>query len=230
MVILLIISSLFIVAVLTVAVYFWQKPSAAPDTELLPYSGFQPRGLFSGEDSQPSAPEIDSTTSVDSAEHRASLLERSKQGDRTILLEFRLPAERDDYDAALDHLVDQADSTVKLLSLVSYVTRNELPVNKQLAQQFIEGCKRAPDRGTTAKMLHIAALSDDANLYQQAIENALHFWREGHLTEVTVPELTAILDGEFWLLSSQTRSSGAGFVLKRTLADARRELERAANN
>jgi hypothetical protein len=36
-----------------------------------------------------------------------------------------------------------------------------------------------------------------------------------------------LFDGEFWVLSARTRSSGAGFILKRKLASARRELETA---
>jgi hypothetical protein len=42
--------------------------------------------------------------------------------------------------------------------------------------------------------------------------------------------LRSILEGEFWILSSPTRRSGAGFLLKRALAGARRELEAAHND
>jgi hypothetical protein len=37
------------------------------------------------------------------------------------------------------------------------------------------------------------------------------------------------LNSEFWVLSSNTRSSGAGFVLKRTLSNATRELKTQSN-
>jgi hypothetical protein len=79
-------------------------------------------------------------------------------------------------------------------------------------------------------MLHIAALSDDAAVYQKAVETALTFWRDGHLIDISAVELRSILDGEFWILSSPTRSSGAGFLLKRALNGARRELEAAHND
>jgi hypothetical protein len=75
--------------------------------------------------------------------------------------------------------------------------------------------------------LHIAALADDAAVYQRAVEVALRFWREGNLPDVSAQELRSILDGEFWILSSPTRSSGAGFLLKNVLAGARRELNAA---
>src|SRR6185436_4016064 len=80
-------------------------------------------------------------------------------------------------------------------------------------------------RDGTAKALHFAALSDDADLYGGTVELALELWRDGKLTNVSADELRALFDGEFWILSARTRSSGAGFVLKRSLANARRELE-----
>ena len=67
-------------------------------------------------------------------------------------------------------------------------------------------------------MLHFAAaLSDDAASTNAPSKMALHFWREGRLPDVSAMELQLYLTGEFWVLSSGTRSSGAGFVLKRTL-------------
>ncbi|HJZ80521.1 MAG TPA: hypothetical protein VKD91_09250, partial [Pyrinomonadaceae bacterium] len=59
-------------------------------------------------------------------------------------------------------------------------------------------------------------------------EQALQLWHEGKLSAVSALELKALFEGEFWILSSRSRSSGAGFVLKRTLDSARRELEAAA--
>jgi len=67
-------------------------------------------------------------------------------------------------------LVAGADSDPKLLSLVSFVSRNELRANKKLAESMIGSYKSAPDRNSTAKALHVAALSDDATVYQSAVE------------------------------------------------------------
>jgi len=77
--------------------------------------------------------------------------------------------------------------------------------------------------------LHIAALSDDAQIYGQAVEVVLDVWREGKLQDVSAAELLSLFNGEFWVLSSNARSSGAGFVLKRTLSTAKRELELTNN-
>jgi hypothetical protein len=225
------ITSFFILAFLAVAIYFWQKPASSTEAEVLrPPPG---RGLFidGTHDGQALAlAEAHSEAIANTARQRTELLERAKGGDRSALQEARNSGDADLYQEALDLLVADADSDTKLLSLVSYVTRHELPVNKKLAERVFDSYKNAPDRSSTAKMLHVAALSDDATVYQSAVEIALRFWRERRLSEISAQELRSILEGEFWILSSTTRSSGAGFLLKRTLAGARRELEAAHND
>jgi hypothetical protein len=107
---------------------------------------------------------------------------------------------------------------------MSFVAQNELRVNVALAKKAVAAWRKSPSRQGTAKVLHLAALSDDAELYGATVEWALELWREGKLANVSTEELRALFDGEFWILSARTRNSGAGFVLKRTLANARREL------
>ena len=101
---------------------------------------------------------------------------------------------------------------------------NEREAQKHLAEQFIESWQESPDRVSTSKMLHLAALSDDAAIYQHAVETALRVWRNGSIPDLSAVELQTLFNSEFWLLSSSTRNSGAGFVLKRTLSQAKREL------
>jgi hypothetical protein len=103
-------------------------------------------------------------------------------------------------------------------------TEDDREAKRQLAQQFIEVWQVSPDRASTAKMLHLAALSDDADTYRSAIETTLRVWRKGGIPDLSAAELQQLLNSEFWLLSSSTRNSGAGFVLKRTLSLAKREL------
>ena len=162
------------------------------------------------------------------AEEASALIARAKNGERSVLEEVSEAGDEDLYDRLLNELVEGADSNAKLLSLMSYVGTHELPVNTALASAVLKSWQESPDRSTTSKALHFAALSDDANVYREAVEAALAFWREGKLSGVSAMELRALFDGEFWILSSGTRSSGAGFVLKRTLDSARRELEAAA--
>ncbi len=222
------ITSFFILAFLAIAIYFWQKPASAIEAEALrPPPG---RGLFIDDtpDGQARA-EPDFEAAEEAVQQRAELLQRAKAGEKSTLLEAReMDAEL--YEEALDLLVAQADSDSKLLTVISYVARHDLRVNDKLAERVIDAYKNAPDRSATAKMLHVAALSDNAAVYQRAVETALTFWREGRLSEISAQELRSILEGEFWILSSPTRSSGAGFLLKRTLANARRVLDAAHND
>ncbi len=95
------------------------------------------------------------------------------------------------------------------------------------AEALVESFLASPDRNSTLNMLHTAALVDDAAVYQKAVETVLRAWREQKLKDLSASDLQALFTSEFWVLSSGTRSSGAGFVLKRALASARRELESA---
>lgn len=106
---------------------------------------------------------------------------------------------------------------------------DELEARKALAEEFITAWQVSPDRVTTAKMLHLAALADDADVFRTAVETALDVWQRGGISEMSAAELQTLFNSEFWILSSAVRSSGAGFVLKRTLSRAKRDLERANN-
>lgn len=97
------------------------------------------------------------------------------------------------------------------------------------AIQAIREFQQTPNRNSTAKLLHAAALSDDAKNYERAIELVLLSWRDGTLADLSAKELQSLFNSEYWVLSSRTRTSGAGFVLKETLSSANRELQLANN-
>lgn len=218
-------SGLAILFILGVGLYFWQKSARDESERILPPSP-DFHGLF-GE--QPATAE--SKTQEEIARRalvESSLINRARENDKTVLIDANQSGDAELYDRVLNELVGQVDSDATLLSLMSYVAQNELPVNGALARAAIASWKAAPDRSSTAKALHFAALSDDVDLYREAVEQALQFWREGKLGTGSAVELRALFDGEFWILSSRTRRSGAGFVLKRTLDSARRELEAAS--
>ena len=212
----LLITSVFVVALIAIAIYFWQKAANTSQPGELPLPP-RPAGLFS--DFKPA--ELPSPAE----DLKKTLIESAAKGDKNALEQAHALNDKTLYEDALNIFVAQIDSEPKLLSLVSHVTRNELPVTKALAQKSIDYWKDSPDRHSTAKMLHLAALSDDAETYRLAVELALNSWRNGKLPDVSAVELQALINGEFWVLSSNTRSSGAGFLLKRTLATAKRELE-----
>lgn len=203
-----------------IAIYFWQQSAHNNSERVLPPSpDFY--GLFS-----PSKTEMKTQEEVERAERlAASLLDRARAGDKAALIEAKANGDADLYDQILNEFVEPLDSDAALVSLMSFVVKNELRVSPALAKKAVAAWRDSPSRPGTAKALHFAALSDDAELYDATVQAALALWREGKLANVGADELRALFDGEFWILSARTRSSGAGFVLKRTLADARRELE-----
>jgi hypothetical protein len=212
-----------VLALIGIGIYFWQQPANDNVDNILPPPP-NARGLF----------EVEPSKEIADAEHRAALSQRreelinqARNGERSALDEANLNGDPGLYDRVLSEFVKVSDSNPKLLSLLSYVSQNELPVNQSLAEAVLASWKEAPDRNGTARALHFAALRDDADVYGRAVEDALHLWREAKLKDISAIELRALFDGEFWVLSSRSRSSGAGFVLKRTLDGARRELEAA---
>lgn len=203
-----------------IGLYFWQKTARETSERILPPSpDFY--GLFS-----PSQTEMKTQEEIERAALvAASLMDRAQAGDKSALIEAQTSGDPDLYDRILNEFIEQVDSDPALVSLRSFVVQNDLRVNPALAETAVAAWRKSPSRQGTAKALHFAALSDDADLYSATVEQALELWREGKLANVSPAELRALFDGEFWILSARTRNSGAGFVLKRTLADARRELD-----
>lgn len=227
-------TAIFIIGVLAAAVYFWQRPKQKTldpfASEAMPLPQRQSPGLFSDTGSNEAiAGGIDREVQVAATEDLEALIARARHDDKSALQDANMRDDKAVYEEVLNCFVEQASSDPKLLSLVSFVVGNDLKVNKRLAEAVLESWKIAPDKSSTAKMLHLAALSDNVPTYQKAVETALHFWLAGRLSDISPVELRTLLDGEFWVLSSSARNTGAGFILKRTLASARREMQRAAN-
>jgi hypothetical protein len=218
------VTSFFLFAAISYAIYRWQRNSSIADAgRVLPPSRMG--GLFGQLTRQEEAALLAAEEEATHSAHRASLLARAARGDKKTLDEAHASRDANLYIEALDALTEHADTDAELLSLISYVARNEgLRVNQKLAAKFIESWKHKPDRNMTAKMLHVAALSGDASTYRQAIELAAGFWSDGHISSLSADELRQLVESEYWILPAETRNSGAGFVLKRTLARLRREL------
>jgi hypothetical protein len=223
----LLITSFLLLAGITYAVYLWQRPSSKESAEaLLPPPGGG--GLFGDELSEPPPQrELRGAPAVSEGE-RQQLLSRAEAGEKKALDDARALGDGALYDEVLNILTERADSDKSLLALVSYIARSDssLSVNRHLAEKFIESWKGAPDRTTTMKMLHVAAGAGDARLYQTAIETAYQFWCDRRLSGISADELRQLIEGEFWLLAPEVRNSGAGFLLKRTLARLRKQLKR----
>lgn len=167
----LLISSVLVLGLILIAIYFWQKPADSSTAEL----------------PLPPAPS-------------------------TLFPEFRV-----------NELISAPENPAPQL---------ETKVDRETFEQAIAAIReyqKSPNRNSTAKLLHAAALSDNAKNYERAIELVLLSWRDGSLADLSAQELQSLLNSEYWVLSSRTRTSGAGFVLKQTLSHANREIG-VANN
>jgi hypothetical protein len=169
----LLITSVLVLGLLAIAIYFWQKPAKTSETIELLAPEQPPRGLFSDF----RVNELRAPTAVHPSETAAKLTAQ-------------------DFDQAI---------------------------------KAIRDFQQSPDRNSTSKLLHVAALSDNPKNYERAIELVLLSWRDGSLNDLSAVELQSVINSEYWVLSSRTRISGAGFVLKQTLSNANRELETRHN-
>lgn len=220
------ITSFLLIAAISYGFYCWLRPSSGDHTEhLLPPAPPPYDGLFNEHETATTRQIQPATGQKMTDEERAALVKRASEGDKTSLLEAHTGNESALYEEVLNALIEQAADTKKLFALVSHIARHEgLRVNRRLAEAFIEIWKEAPSRGSTAEMLHVAALVDEADLYREAVEEALRFRRDGRLPDISADELRQLIESEYWILTQRVRSSGAGFVLKETLASCRREL------
>lgn len=229
----LLITSFFLLAGISYVIYLWQRPPSKSNAE---FALTPPRavGLFDDDNLNEALPRELTSGETVADEQRQDLLVRATTGDKETLHEANALSDAALYDEVLNTLVERADSEKQLLALVSYIVRSDahLRVNKRLAEKFIESWKTSPDRNSTAKMLHVAALSSEAGVYQAVIELAYQLWRDHRLTGISADELRQLFESEFWVLAPATRNSGAGFMLKRKLAQLRRQLaaERAVNS
>ena len=73
-------------------------------------------------------------------------------------------------------------------------------------------------------MIHIAALTDDAETYEQAIEAAIEVWRSGGLPGFSPEQLVELFVSQYWIIAPEAKRGGVGFALKRRLLGIRREL------
>lgn len=158
------------------------------------------------------------------AKRRADLLERARSFDLQALDESH--AEVMLYREVLDELIKQSfDSQENLQQLVGYISKSkELKSNTQLANMMIKVWQNSLNNKSTAQMLHIVALSDDAALLQQATEMIFDSREKGLLPKLTAADFLALAESEYWVLAPEARRSGAGFILKNSLAELRRKL------
>ncbi len=155
-----------------------------------------------------------------------AIRERAKSGDFAVLIEAHQTGDAKFYGEVLDAVIWGGSKDVeRLCALAAYIIEHkELRADDVFAKVLLMAWRLASDQVSITTLLHIAALSDDAAVYEKVVEAVLESWKTGSLPEFTAEGLNQLFESEYWVLGADAKRSGAGFVLKETLADARRQL------
>jgi hypothetical protein len=219
--------SVFLVFVATLVILRTKRPQTKSDAAYFPPDARPPR-LFAESAAGSSADDKEAREESGkkaAEEFEKSLLSRAAQGDFEVLKEARAVS-TEMYRRVFDALVESCGaSTDTLRSLADFITRNDnLRASPALAERLVTDWEANPSRASVPRLLRVAALSDDAATFELAMSAVVRARGAGRLAEASAEELRSLFEAEYWLLSSEAKRSGAGFLLKQKLARARREL------
>lgn len=233
----LLIISIFLIVVAAFALRRWNRKSQPAEPHSLPETRSFAHGFarsFDGLFAEQLAEDLKAIARAE-AELRAEqarelLVARAADGDQTALDDAHKLGDKEAYDNVLTALIAQAGgSAERLRCLAEYIVNSaELPASREFAEMMIEIYQDSLDQRSLAGMLHLAALTGDAELYRRAIEVVMTRWREGRVSKVSATDMLATIESGYWLISSESRLSGSGFLLKKAIAEVRRELAAAA--
>ncbi|MDX2032838.1 MAG: hypothetical protein SF339_19330 [Blastocatellia bacterium] len=159
---------------------------------------------------------------------RAALLARACVDDETALDDAHALGDREIYNEVLDALVSQAaGDRERLRGIAEYIVDSRaLRSTREFAKSMIPAYDGKLDQRSLADMLYLAALSDDAAVYEEAIRAARERFRQRRIA-LQPRDFVATVESGYWLIAAGTRYSGAGFTLKQLIAEVRRELTSA---
>lgn len=214
--------SVFLLFVASFAILRTKRSSSKADAGELP-AGLSPRGLFD-------APDDDTPEESPEQVRRGELRERAERGDLSALAEAHASGDAALYRFVLDGLVGRASGdAARVRELAAHIAGGRsLRASPELAEMLLGEWRGAPTPSSTAELLRVSALSDDAGTFGRAVSEVLQLWEAGGLSALGGEGLRSLFEAEYWLLSSEAKRSGAGFVLKQKLADARRRLSARA--
>ena len=212
--------SVFLLFVATFAILRTKRSRSGEAAGELP-PGVSPRGLFDADSHV-------SETPAESPEQarRGRLRERAERGDLSALSAARASGDAALYRFVLDGLVGRASGDgARVRELAKHIVAGrDLRASPELAEMLLGLWRAEPGPSSTAELLRVSALSDDAGTFGRAVSEVLEVWEGGGLGKLGAEELRALFEAEYWLLSSEAKRSGAGFVLKQKLTDVRRRL------
>lgn len=178
------------------------------------------QGLFAERD----AAEAENTNLEAEREH---MLRRASAGDLCVLDEAHAKGDAILYHEILNSLAEGGDAA-RLRAIAEYIVDSKaLRASASFSRTIREQWCDSLDRRALIYLLHLSALSDDAGAFIQAVETALNRWRLGRLKSVSGEDFLSIVESSYWLIATEVRNSGSGFMLRQAIADVRRELAAA---
>lgn len=221
--------SVFLIAIAAFALRRWNRKS--PPTET--YSLAETRnfdGLFAVERAEDLKALARAEAELRVEKARERLIARAADGDETALDDAHKLGDQEAYGGALAALIAQArGSSERLRFLAEYIVDSaELPASREFAETMIKVYQASLDQRSLADMLHLTALTSDTASYWRVVEIVMAQWREGRISKLSATDILATIESGYWLISSEARLSGSGFLLKKAIAEVRRELAAAA--
>lgn len=220
--------SLILIAATAIAFRFSKRRTAAPVTlRSLPDSQFD--GLFAEQHAEDARALAEEDAGRQAKALRRRLLDRAAEGGIEALDEAQALNDDQFYKQVLRAIYTQADGNPKVLqSIAEHIARGrKLRSSGEFAEAMIGLWSKSPDHYSLANVLHLAALADDAGVFNRAINAVLAAWSAGQIEQVSARELLAAVESAYWTVAGEIRTSGSGFLLKQAIADLRRELAAA---
>jgi hypothetical protein len=220
--------SILLLAVATFALHRRNRRPPPKEPDFFP----EPRGfdgLFAEQHAEGMKLLAQSDADLRVQEERRRLLGRAAEGDKTALDEARVCGDGPFYSEILQTLVARAEGDAEALrSIAEYIVAGRAPRSSvEFAAMMIERWGESPDQLSFAGALHLAASSDDAEVFRRAVEVALRLFGEGRLPLVSAEKFLAAVESAYWLIGAEARNSGSNFLFKKVIADVRRELAAA---
>ncbi|HKX28044.1 MAG TPA: hypothetical protein VJ302_10150 [Blastocatellia bacterium] len=203
-----------------------------PPTDQRP-DRFEPRafeGLFAEEREEAAREQAEAETRLQTGHAIQLLLGRAAEGEVTVLDDAHERRDVEFYRQILQTLITQSGGRPEALRAVAayIVGSRRLRSTPEFARTMIEVYGQSLDRSSLVEMVHLSGLSDDPATFEQAVDLAFARWREGKLPEVSAADLRTVVESAYWLLTDEVRFSGSGFLVKRVIANLRRELAAAS--
>jgi hypothetical protein len=219
---------LILLPIIVLAIFIVRSVSR-PQSETQSHSLQEPRhfdGLFAKEREQEAAELQKAEAEIRREAQRMELLARAWVNDETCLDDAHAFGERDLYNEVLDaHVIATGGNAEVLKSIMEYIVDSgALRATPDFATRMLDQFPGRCEQRTLADLIYLAALSDDPEVFERAIDQARTGYRSGRILRTNSRDFLAIIEHSYWLLSPEVRYSGTGFLLKRLVADVRREL------